>query len=431
MNILEAARTGSVEIYSHKMRSFLSFIAVAFGVAAILYTFAQVNRMYEQRTKAFDLVGPGRMEIQKERGYKSQGLSRGLTASDADVIRAGLPNLYMVSPVSRQWGVRFISGDFVEKGLLAWGVTPEWRRRDWVYRLQGRFIDDDDMRSFARVCVIDVPGGWDKKPFWAHHFPVGPFETFIKHRDLVGKTVRLGDHLYEVIGMVHNPPRDKDPRWFRMGFGGGGSIYVPLTTYQRFIASSQQRQNGAAWDAVDEIQVDTGDEKTVPAVKRMLEILLEDLHRGEKDYKITDFRETIQGILKRTREYAVAVLAVGIIAILAGGIGIMNVTLATIYSRIREIGVRRAVGATKSDILLQFVVEAMILGTLGGFAGIALGLAGIYYLDPRDGLEIIIALKGWHFAATLAIATGAGLLFSIYPAYQASKLDPVEALRYE
>ncbi|MFH1725456.1 MAG: ABC transporter permease [Elusimicrobiota bacterium] len=431
MNLLEALRTGCVEICSHKMRSFLSFLAIAFGVAAILYTFAQVNRMVERRKEAFDLVGSGRMEIKAKRGYESQGLSRGLTASDADAIRSGVPGLHMVSPVARQWGTRFLYEDFHEKSMLAWGVTSHWRKRDWVYRVRGRFLDRHDVRTYARVCVIDVPGGWHEKPFWAHFFPESKFHKFVKHNDLVGKTVRLGDHLFEVVGMLHNPPRDKDPRWFQGGYGGEGTVYVPLTTYQRFLVSRGGWREGNAWDSVDEIQVDTGDERTVPLTKRLIEKLLKARHRGETDYEIKDFRETIQGILNRTRQYAIAVLAIGLVAILAGGIGIMNVTMATIYSRIREIGVRRAIGATRSDILLQFVTEAILLGALGGVAGIGLGLTGINYLDPQEGTEIIAALEWWHFLATLGIAAGAGLIFSAFPAYQASRLDPVQALRYE
>ena len=152
--------------------------------------------------------------------------------------------------------------------------------------------------------------------------------------------------------------------------------------------------------------------------------------RGVTDYEINDFREMVQNMLENMRKYAVAVLAVGVVAVLAGGVGIMNVTLATIFSRIREIGVRRALGGTRADILVQFLTEAALLGVLGGIAGIGLGLSGIRYLSD-EGPETVAALLWWHFPATLAISAGTALLFALYPAYQASRLDPVEALRYE
>jgi len=114
-----------------------------------------------------------------------------------------------------------------------------------------------------------------------------------------------------------------------------------------------------------------------------------------------------------------------------GGIGIMNIMLVSVTERTREIGIRKAVGASRNDILMQFVIEAMLLGFFGGIAGISLGLTGITYIAAkgmRGGAEPLV---WWHLLATLGISVGAGFLFSLYPAYQASKMDPVEALRYE
>lgn len=428
MNIGESFRTGFVEIYSHKLRSFLSFSAIAFGVAAILYTFANVNRMYERRRTAMELAGPGRIRINVKRQKGDDevaGLSKGLTRADAEAIRRTLPWLYMVSPTLRiHASVHY--EDFREYVQLQ-GITPEWRRRGWVFTLRGRFINQHDMDSAARVCLFNEPGGWaEEKPFWARWWKDDEFDALVKHRDMLGKTVRIKDQLFTVIGILKNPPKDKDPRWFRWG---GGKIYVPLTTAQRYLSQSRRGEDYIS-DTVDQIIIDSGDPKTVAQAKRRIENLLDARHRGVKDYELEDFREMVRGMLNRMRQQAIAVLSVGIIAILAGGVGIMNVTLATIFSRIREIGIRRAIGATKSDILSQFIIEAMMLGFLGGVAGIAIGMSGIHFLVD-DAQEQIEALLWWHFLATLAISVGAGFVFSLYPAYQASKLDPVEALRYE
>ncbi|MEK9144543.1 MAG: ABC transporter permease [Elusimicrobiota bacterium] len=426
MHIAESVRTGFLEIRSHKMRSFLSFLAIAFGVAAILYTFAEVHQMSSRRQKAFDLAGPGRLEIKEKQEYVSRGLSRGLTLADALAIRAAMPDLHMVSPLASRWGTKFRHDAFSTEDLRAVGVSPEWRRRDWVYRLKGRFFDAEDLRSAARVCVVDEPGGWVEKPFWARFFPSSKFQDYILHKDLLGETVRIEGHLFTVVGVLKNPPRDKDPRWFSRSYGGSGTVYLPITTHQRYLG----RGSRGALDRLSELHVDPGSARTVPSATRRIESLLMVRHRGESDYEIEDFRETIQGILNQTRQYAIAVMAVGIVAILAGGVGIMNVTLATIFSRIREIGIRRAVGATRMDILWQFVIEAMLLGLFGGIAGTGLGLCGVYYIGRR-GMETMESLQWWHLLATLAISMGAGFVFSLYPAYHASKMDPVEALRYE
>lgn len=426
MILSESLRTGFIEIWSHKMRSFLSFSAIAFGVAAILYTFSEVHGMSVRRQKAFDLAGPGRLEIGMKDEYVSRGLSKGLTLGDAQAIRTAIPSLHMVSPTATRWGTDFVYKTYRSEDVGVIGITTEWARRDWVYTVRGRFFNERDVETAARVCLIVEPGGWDEKPFWAKYFPKSKFEEFIKHNDLLGGTVRLEDHLFTVVGILKEPPRDKDPRWFSRRFSRS-TVYVPITTYQRFIGS---RGKGPT-DRVNEIIVDTGDEKTVPYARRVLEALLTVRHRGETDFEVEDFRDTIQGVLNQTRQYAIAVMAVGIVAILAGGVGIMNVTLATIFSRVREIGIRRAVGATRRDILAQFVIEAMLLGFFGGLAGIGLGLAGITYIAAkgmRGGAEPLV---WWHLLATLGISIGAGFLFSLYPAYQASKMDPVEALRYE
>ncbi|MBI3300289.1 MAG: ABC transporter permease [Elusimicrobia bacterium] len=426
MNVGESVRTGFVEIWSHKTRSFLSFSSIAFGVAAILYTFANVNGMYIRRTKAFDIAGPGRLEIEKREsgGFSALvGLSKGLTTGDAEAMRAAMPWLYMLSPTLRA-SADLRDGDFRDRVQLE-GVTLDWAKRGWVFTKRGRFFNSHDLANAARVCIVLEQGGWaGKKPFWARFWRDDNFAGHARRADMLGRTIQLDDGLYTVIGVLKNPPRDKDPRWF---FRSGGLLILPLTTVQRYLA---RRGATDSLDGVDNIIVDTGSVETIPRARRRIEALLSGRHRGVADYEIKDFREMVQNMLENMRKYAVAVLAVGVVAVLAGGVGIMNVTLATIFSRIREIGVRRALGGTRADILVQFLTEAALLGVLGGIAGIGLGLSGIRYLSD-DGAETVAALLWWHFPATLAISAGTALLFALYPAYQASRLDPVEALRYE
>ena len=430
MMIWESIRTGTVEIYSHKTRSFLSFAAIAFGVAAILYTFAEVNRMQQRTKETFDLAGPGRINIRKkwQRGAEeSPGLSTGLTTGDANIIRKAIPGLYMVSP-HLTTNAELHYRDFNENIQMK-GVTLEWKKRNWLYKVKGRFINQHDIDTAARVCVMNEPGGWIEKPWWmkrARRFGWGgKFDNWVKRVELIGRKVKLNDQIFTVIGVLKNPPQDKDPRWI----GRGESIIIPLTTAQRYF-NSQQRGGAFVPDALSDIVIDTGDGKTVDTVMQRVKNLLDVRHRGEKDFDLSDWREIVSQRLSRQKEQAIQILSVGIVAILAGGVGIMNVTLATIFSRIKEIGVRRAVGATRLDILSQFVTEAMLLGALGGIAGIALGLIGIEKLS-RDGADKLEALLIWHYMATLAISVFAGFIFSLYPAYQASKLDVVEALRNE
>ncbi len=426
MKLRELARTAALEIAAHKTRSALTCLSLAVGVAAALFTFSAVGGMNRRLSTALELAGPGRLTIQQKRGYVSKGLSKGLTWQDAKEIRRLWPDLHMVYPMQRRWQTKMRLPGWKTDGIVIWGTTEEWSRRDWVYTLRGRWLTNADVENAARVCVLLQPGGWVEKPFWAKFFPEQELEKFIKRRDLLGAEISLDDRMFTVVGVLKEPPKDKDPRWGHSSYGGSGNILVPITTYQRYLIPPYDKKGV---EKVQEIFVDTGDQQTAGSYLRRIETFLTARHRGEKDFEIKDYRQLIEGRMKRMRERAVTILAIGIVAILAGGIGIMNVTLATIYSRIREIGIRRSLGATRLDIVSQFVTEAVSLGVLSGAAGTLLGILAIQKLapDPAD-MAPITAL---HTVLALAIAMGTGFFFSLFPAYQASRMDPIEALRYE
>lgn len=426
MNAATTILSATVEIRAHKLRSALTCFSLSVGVAAILYTFSQIATMHKRLNTALELAGPGRLTITRRSDHISKGLSPGLTSEDADAIRATFPSLYMVYPTIWRWSTRVRLGDFHSKEVVVLGTTPEWQRRDWVYRLEGRFLNDEDVRVAARVCVLIQPGGWVKRPYWARWFPDEDLEQLLKRKPLIGKRLLIEDHLFTVVGVLHEPPRDQDPRWFRNWYHArGGTAIVPITSYQRYLYSSNQQTIGTQADQID---VDVGDEASYGIYIRRIQGLLDTRHR-EDDFEVHDYRERIQGAMKRNRENALAVLVIGVVAILAGGIGIMNVTLATTFARIREIGIRRSLGATRADIVLQFVTEAMILGFAGGVCGLLPGLAAARWLAP-DTEQLVMPGTG-HLALALAVAVGTAIAFSFLPAWTASRFDPVEALRYE
>ncbi|MCX5788267.1 MAG: ABC transporter permease [Elusimicrobia bacterium] len=423
-----ALRTGLREIGSNRTRSILSFSAVSVGIASLLYSFAQVRGMSLELRRAFDLMGPGRMTIRTKSDYQPQGVSQspGLTSDDAGEI-ARLPGLFMAYPRASAWGmeVHYQGKRFENVRVIA--TTEAWAKRDWVFTRRGRFLNSTDVRTAARVCAVIEPGGWEKKPFWAVFFgPEGPFESLLHRHDMLGRSLMIGGHLFTVVGVLRDPPRDNDPRWNRE-WGGDGIVLVPITAYQQNLERSYSERSP---HSVDSIVVDTGDESTLAATRRAIEAILKRRHRGEVDYEVIDNREEIQGEMTETRQYIFVGMALGSVAILAGGIGIMNVTLATIFQRIKEIGIRRALGASRGDIVAQFVAEATLLGLLGGAAGIGLGLAGIEYIARRADRDVA-SFAWYHFVGALALAAATGFIFSVGPAWRASGLDPVEALRNE
>ncbi|MDD2772453.1 MAG: ABC transporter permease [Elusimicrobiales bacterium] len=426
MKISEALRTGFTEIRAHKTRSFLSFFSISIGSAAFMYTFAMISSMNRRMATALELMGPGRMNVETKQNYEQKAAQsqRKLSYSDALAIRREMPWLYMVSPVASKWRARFRHGNKTGRIDEA-GITPEWAKREWVYKLRGRFINDYDVSSSARVCVVVQGGDWlpGKRPIWRKIWNQrNDVAEYLKHSDLLGSSIVLEGHLYKVVGVIRQPPWGNDPRWFTVN--QYPDVLVPITTFMRFIASESEE------DSVEQISVDAGSGSKLGIAKRQLETLLKTRHDGANNFKIRSMSEIMGERISQQRQWMFTILAIGIIAILSGGIGIMNVTLATIYARIKEIGIRRAIGATRLDIVTQFVVEATLLGLLGGILGIGLGYLMINYMDAGGGREMK-AFVWWIPVASAAIAMFAGFAFSLWPAWSASKLDPVEALRYE
>lgn len=423
MNLGEAARAAAREIRIHKVRSLLSFSAISVGAASLLYTLAQTRGMQEAVRRNLELMGPGALTVAAKEHYQSRGLSKGLTAEDAEAIRAEMPELYMVSPTASSWNARPTFEGKVLDGASALGVTTEWSRRNWVYRLRGRFFNARDLREAARVCLVVEPGGWVKKPFWASFWNwSNDLDKLVSHRDLLGRRLQLGGHDFLIVGSLRLPPRDKDPRWDAWN---NPSILLPLPAYEHALAG-----DGRARGAIDEIRVDTGDEKTLGAARHKIEQILKLRHRGEEDFEVKNDRQELEDSIREENKYVAVALALGIVALLSGGIGILNVTLAAVYSRVKEIGVRRALGAERADVLALFVAEAALLGLAGGAAGVALGVVGIDKLAKAADKDVI-ELTWYHAAAMIALSSAVAAAFSAYPAWLASRLDPIEALREE
>lgn len=423
MNVAEAARSAWRDVWANKVRSALSFSAISVGVASLLYTLAQTKGMQQQLQKNVELMGPGAITIEKDGQYVSKGLSPGLTLSDAGALKSELPDLYMVDPRLTVYPQELVAAGQRVPYPRVDGVSQEWRKRDWVYTLDGRFIDGRDVKDSARVCVLLKPGGWLHKPFWAEywHFE-DPLGDLISHRDLLGKTVRLQDTVFFVVGILRLPPRDVDPRWESWD---NPNVLVPVTAAQRYL-----RDGGDALDRIDSIRIDTGDEKTLDQSRRRIDAILTLRHRGEKDFKLRDMRSEMAGRMDEMKKYIAAALILGIVALLAGGIGIMNVTLATIFSRVKEIGIRRALGASRGDILAQFLCEAALLGVAGGVAGIGLGKVGLHFLESWNERQVA-HLTWYHCCGMVLVGAAVSALFAALPAYQASGMEPVEALRSE
>jgi len=425
MRISESLRTGAFEIFHHKVRSFLTFFSIAIGVVSIMYSLTMIYSMNFRTKKALDILGHGRIKI-GQRGYSQTSTSMEkkevndrITLEDAQALRANFPELPLVSPIMVN-GVTFSHGYFRHWVSVA-GITTEWKKRGWIYKVKGRFINQYDLDNYDRVCLLIQDGGWFKKPQWMKYYDwMDGFQKYIKHHDLLNKTVQVGDNLYTVVGILESPPLEKNPKTFLDLEGWESKVLIPITTFHRLMGGG----------ANVEINIDTGKASTVEFYKSGLNKALQSRHSGQLRLEVKGFGDIIKTKMADKRRDMYTVLIIGAIAILAGGIGIMNVTLATIYSRIKEIGIRRAIGATRGDIMAQFLIEAMLLGFFGGLAGILMSMTGIQYLASKGDTDMMM-VQWWMPLVAVLAAVFTGFLAALYPAYQASRLDPIEALRYE
>lgn len=428
MNFREGFVMGLLEIRTHKLRSFLSFLGVMVGVASVLLTLSFLRGMQEKMRRGIELSGPGRMQIDHKRMDDAEIQRQGgrrefLTLEDARAIRRQFPELAMVSAEGETW-TNFVFQD-IRDDVGVKGVTPEFRKRDWIYALRGRVFDESDMARAARVCVLIQKGEPGKKSWWKKYYADymrDPIDKVFQRYDPLGREILLYNRLFTVVGVLREPNEDDDPRWFR--WGDWHRIYVPLTTFKKYIDTDEPEQ-------VESVEVDTGSEATTAFHTDQIRRLLAVRHRGQSGFfTIRNRAEMMQESMKDNRMMGYVFLIVGAISLLAGGIGIMNVSLAVVYSRIREIGIRRAVGATRLDILVQFVLESMLLSFLGGLGGVVLGGVGVWQV-PKYAKDVDALVTPGIVLLCLGISVAVGLFFSIYPAWQAAKLDPVEALRYE
>ena len=307
------------------------------------------------------------------------------------------------------------------------GILPTWKNAAFAYRLEGRFINWQDIANKNRVAVLTVfPYEKEKRELYEYtwHEPNEEeplkLREFTSHYSLLNQQIYLNNETYTVVGLLHVPEQKNDPR-FPQDREWSPRVYVPYTTWYDVKPSWQDNFN-------TNIRIITGNESTTRQAASALVSFLRSQFGIDEKPQPEFFREKIQERIKDARADLNKMLFLGLIAMIAGGIGIMNVTMAVIFSRTKEIGVRRALGATRRDILAQFLVEAMLLGLCGSLAGMLLGYLAVLHMAADTSQ---MTFSWWVVALSVLIALVTSFLFALSPAWQASKLRPVDALKYE
>lgn len=403
---------GLREIWAHKFRSFLSMIGIVLGVAALVSVVGVVQGMIQNVAIYFENVGGiTRIYVEEIEPPDEQAeiahLSPGLNYQDALALEEGATFARLIDPIVR-FGWQNLQVGRERVGSVPLGVTPGRESIIADEVVEGRFIADLDVESASQVLVINQ---WLKE------------QLFGENATAVGETVMIGRLPFRVIGIVDNP------RLARGGFGGGGRrwgqriAFIPITTAMlRFQGDESLHELNVHVSSVDLLY---------PAVEQVGNILLQ-THNQVEDFQVNTMEDQLAEFQRLQRSFTFSLGGVALISLLVGGIGIMNVMLAAINERIREIGVRKAVGARGSDIFIQFLAEAAMVSALGGLIGMVAAVGLIEFLRavvPDPSFVIIHSPEAMVLAFVFSLVIG--MVAGVYPAFKAAKLDVIDALRYE
>ena len=422
---------GVKSLWMHKLRSLLTAMGIVFGVASVIAMLAigegasheaqeQIKKLGSQNIILQSIKPTSSADSGKEQ--RSFILEYGLTFRDIDQIRATIPGVSVVVPGRKlQDFVWRISRnvDAIVMGTVPW--YPEMKNREI---LKGRFFSDLEMKDRSNVCVLnsDMAGKL---------FPLS---------ESIGQEVRLQSSYYTVIGVIESRQAGTGSR---NGLGGGSvsgkdegeatmEMLVPLSTLLERFGEVLFKFRSGSFEAekveLHEVTVKIEHAEKVVAASDAIKHLLRRNHK-KIDYKIVVPLELLRQAERTKQIFNIVLGSIAAISLLVGGIGIMNIMLATVTERTREIGIRRALGAKQRDIVLQFLIETVLLSGAGGVLGVALGLLVPMVITYFADMLTIVRIWAPMLAFTISVLTG--VVFGIYPAMRAASMSPVDALRHE
>lgn len=414
MNPVADLYMGSVnglrEVWSNKVRSLLSMSGIILGVAALVTMVGIVQGMLGNMRASFELGGGIlKLEVLPSEPPRSQehiaGISPGLTLRDVRAFEKAIPLIAFVSPeVNVGWESFFVNGDRSRAYLK--GVSPDFvgiEKREVEY---GRFISDADIEAKSPVVVI------------GSFFMTRYFEG---RENVVGEQIRIGREVYTIIGQLK-----------RLEAMVGGRNALQWENRRAYVPSTTAMSRFRGDDSVDSIVVLAESVQTLDDLQSQITNTLTQTHRGINDFEIHTQHERLAEMQSLEKSFIYSMGGIAAISLLVGGIGIMNVMLASVSERIREIGVRKAIGARSHDVFLQFLAEAVVISVLGGLFGLVASI-GLLHLAGTiiPGGEAIQKVPTAAMFFGFIFSSGIGVVAGIYPALRAGRLDPIDALRYE
>lgn len=398
----------------HRLRSMLTMLGMIFGVAAVVSMLSigagarqKVMELIEQMGVR-NLIVEAKETTEWQAHQKIRKISPGLTFEDYRVIRDDVSDILASTPRKRMAPSQTIPKS-QEDVPTVYGVNPSYTDIAGLHLVNGRFFDPSEETRSAAVCVLGAAAS----------------TSLFGASDPIGQYVKVNEQWFRVIG-VASPQLSSQTEVAGVPTQDlNNIIYVPLNAAILRLEDSYSDVR----DEIDGIYLHMREDADVPATAQVVRAILDSSHHGAGDFSVIVPAELLAEQKRTQQLFNVVMVAIASISLLVGGIGIMNIMLASILERTREIGLRRAVGARQSDIVRQFVVEAMMISFVGGSVGIVFGVVMSRLIAWLAGWSTIVTTSSILLAFVVSISVG--LLFGIYPAAQAARLDPVEAIRYE
>jgi putative ABC transport system permease protein len=419
-------RSGFKSLLLHRLRSILTMLGMVFGVCSVIAMLAigeGANHEAQQQIKELGSqniilksVKPTDEEAQVQKRENTM-TTYGLTYEDVQIIQETIPGVTVIVPDRKRRDFVYRDREVSEVEVV--GTVPWYLELRGRQMKTGRFLNDRDVQEQGKVCILEERLA--RTLFPIHH--------------VMGSTVRVGRHYFEVVGIL----QDKKEK----GAGGGSSaeeslkatppnMFIALTTARAMFGEITVEHHGESFQAEEvELHEVTVRVDRLEDVENVAAIVYSGMARRhpKQDFDMVVPLELLRQANRTKAIFNIVLGSIAAISLLVGGIGIMNIMLASVSERTREIGIRRALGAKRIDIISQFLVETAILAGTGGMLGVALGIL----IPALVGVltSMITIVTWWSPVVAFTISSLTGVIFGIYPAYQAARMHPVEALRHE